>query len=73
VQRLLSTFTKVIVKTRGQPNETDITDFLGAGYVKEQILEIVFFVAFKTLTNYTNHIADTPVDKEFQNETWQPS
>jgi len=28
-------------------------------------LEVVFAVSMKTLSNYVNHMAETPVDKQF--------
>jgi len=34
-------------------------------------LEVVLGVAFKTLSNYTNHIIHTPLDTAFQAEAWE--
>jgi hypothetical protein len=30
----------------------------------------VFAIAMKTLSNYTNHITETPVDSEFAEQIW---
>jgi hypothetical protein len=33
-------------------------------------LEVVFAVSMKTLSNYVNHMAETPVDKQFVPQVW---
>jgi len=40
--------------------------FLSAGYSKEQVLELIVGVAHKIMSNYINHIAETPIDDEFK-------
>jgi hypothetical protein len=32
------------------------------------VLEVVLGLAFKTISNYTNHLVDTPVDEAFSAE-----
>ena len=44
--------------------------FLNAGYTRTQVLEVVLGVGVKTLSNYTNHIADTPLDAAFAKAAW---
>lgn len=44
-----------------------------AGYRKEQILEANLGVAMKMLSNYVNHIADTPLDRELGAFAWDPA
>ena len=68
--RALSTFVSAMFHTRGRPNEHDLADFLAAGYSERQVLEIVLALAVKTLSNYTNHLFDTEVDKPFQGRVW---
>ena len=46
---------------------------LGAGYTRAQILEVIVGIAFKTLSNFTNHLADTPIDKQFASFAWEPA
>jgi len=41
--------------------------FLAAGYSKEQTFEVVMATALKTISNYINHFADTPLDAAFAN------
>ncbi len=67
----LRRFTRKVVFGRGHVSDEDLDSFLGAGYTRQNILEVVLCVAHKTISNYTNHIADTPVDKAFQPFVWQ--
>lgn len=66
----LHRFTGALVASRGWPSEQDVTAFLAAGYTKAQILEVVLGVGLKTLSNYTNHVAETPLDAAFQPLAW---
>jgi len=63
---------KVVVK-RGRVSAQDIENFLTAGHTQAQILEVVLAVATKTLSNYINHIADTPLDAPFAPLAWEPA
>lgn len=66
-------FTLLMVRERGWASTADIDAFLAAGYTKRNALEVLIFIAQKTISNYTNHIAETPVDAAFQPFGWQPS
>jgi len=66
----LRQFTAAVVVTRGWPSEIDLQAFLEAGFGSEQILEVVLGVGLKTLSNYANHFADTPVDAAFSSAAW---
>lgn len=66
----LRQFTRKVVQSLGRPEEADIKAFLDAGYGKQQILEVVLGVGVKILSNYTNHIADTPLDEAFSDQAW---
>jgi uncharacterized peroxidase-related enzyme len=68
----LRVFTTAIVEKRGWVSDDDITAFLAAGYNNAQILEVILGISFKTLSNYTNHIADTPLDDAFSRKAWMP-
>lgn len=67
----LRQFTSAVVTKRGWPDEAEVTDFLNAGYGRAQILEVVLGVGIKTLSNYTNHVADTPLDQAFAPNVWK--
>jgi alkylhydroperoxidase family enzyme len=60
-----------IVRNRGQVSQEDLTAFYSAGYEERQILEIILGVSQKVISNYTNHIANTPVDPPFQAFAWK--
>ncbi|MCC5878849.1 MAG: carboxymuconolactone decarboxylase family protein [Idiomarina sp.] len=62
----LRTFTRAVVAQSGQVDKSAVQDFQDAGYKPQQILEVVLLVGQKTLSNYTNYFAQTPVDKQFK-------
>jgi alkylhydroperoxidase family enzyme len=66
----LRRFTSAVTKTRGRPAEDDSRAFLATGFTQAQILEVVLGVGMKTLSNYTNHIAGTPLDSAFAKAAW---
>ena len=67
----LRTFTLKMVRQRGCVSEGDIDTFIDAGYQPQQILEIILGIAQKVMSNYTNHIASTPIDAPFEAFAWQ--
>ena len=68
----LAEFTRAVVHKRGWVADSqEWKDFLAAGYTQQHILEVVLGVAMKTLANYVNHIAETPVDAVFAGEAWK--
>ncbi|WP_306251636.1 carboxymuconolactone decarboxylase family protein [Parvularcula sp. IMCC14364] len=67
----LRQFTRKVVEQRGHVADADIQSFLSAGYTKANVLEVVLGAAHKTLSNYVNHIVDTPVDAAFQKFGWK--
>jgi AhpD family alkylhydroperoxidase len=62
--------TQTMVAERGWIDEEDIEAFLAAGYTRRNVLDIVLGVGMKTLSNYTNHIAHTPLDSAWQAQEW---
>lgn len=61
----LRRFATRVVETRGNPSESDIERFLSAGYKRRHLLDVLVGVGMKTMSNYTNHLADTPLDRPF--------
>lgn len=55
-----------IVRTGGKVDEHRRAEFIAAGGSPADALDVLALVAFTTLTNYTNHIARTPVDPAFR-------
>ncbi|MEM1178375.1 MAG: carboxymuconolactone decarboxylase family protein [Acidobacteriota bacterium] len=66
----LRRLTVSVVESRGWPEEATLQAFYDAGYTPAQYLEVVLGVGLKTLSNYTNHIASTPLDPAFQPAAW---
>lgn len=66
----LATFTRAVVKQRGEVTGNALDNFIIAGYGRSQVLEVVLGVTMKTLSNYANHIMHAPLDSQFQAEAW---
>ncbi|MEM1201735.1 MAG: carboxymuconolactone decarboxylase family protein [Acidobacteriota bacterium] len=69
----LRRLTVAVVESRGWPSQELVQGFFDAGYGRQQLLEVVLGVGLKTLSNYTNHLADTPLDAAFAANAWQRS
>jgi len=66
----LRTMTLTIVRNRGNVTQEDLDTFYAAGYGEQQVLEIILGLSQKVISNYTNHIAHTPVDAPFEKFAW---
>lgn len=58
--------TLAMVRKRGVLSEDEVNKFYAAGYGKQQLLEIILGLSQKIMSNFTNHLADTPVDAPFK-------
>jgi AhpD family alkylhydroperoxidase len=68
----LAAFTRAVVRERGWVSDSsELKKFFAVGYTKQHALEVILGVAMKTLSNYTNHLTDTPVDEAFATEAWK--
>lgn len=65
-QRLLARATKRILGKRGWLSDEDRAEFEEAGLTTAELYEIVGLIGVKTISNYVNHMAGTPVDPQFQ-------
>jgi len=66
----LRAFTTEVVRERGWPSEEAMRRLSAAGYTQAQILEVLLGVGLKTLSNYANHFAHTPLDPAFEAVRW---
>jgi len=66
----LRLYTKGVMKNHGRPSDEVKEKFLAAGYGPQQALEIILIIAMKTISNYTNKIAHTPLDDAFKETAW---
>jgi AhpD family alkylhydroperoxidase len=66
----LRQFVRAMLEKRGWVDPADIRAFEDAGFREQHVLDVILGIGLKTLSNYTNHIAGTPVDKAFAHERW---
>ena len=66
----LRQFSHVINESRGNPSGAQTEAFLAAGYNEANILEVILGTALKVMSNYTNHVTETPVDDNFAANSW---
>jgi len=66
----LARFTRSVVRDRGWLDHDTMQAFLDAGFTRQQVLEVVLGVALKTLSNYTNHVTGTPLNRELEALAW---
>jgi AhpD family alkylhydroperoxidase len=69
----LRQFTIKVVESRGWPSDDDVKGLLAEGYTQQTVLDIILGTSLKVMSNYTNHIAQTPVDAVFQPHAWAPA
>ncbi len=67
----LRKFTRSVVVNRGWVGDGELEAFLAAGFTQQNVFEVLVGVAHKVLSNYTNHIAGTPVDPPFEKFAWK--
>ena len=67
----LRTFTLQVMETRGNPTEEQLQAFFDAGYSHRAVLDVVLGLAQKTMSNYVNHMAKTPVDEAMRGFLWE--
>ena len=66
----LATFTRLLIANRGKLSNAQMQAFFDAGYSDQQALEVILALAVKLISNYTNSIAGTPLDKEAAHKRW---
>ncbi|GAC31003.1 carboxymuconolactone decarboxylase family protein [Paraglaciecola polaris] len=66
----LQDFTLSVVRNRGNVSEDALQAFFAAGYAQQQVLEVILGLSQKVISNYVNHIAETPVDPMFEKFAW---
>jgi len=67
----LRLFTKEVVVQRGKISRGSLAALLVAGYTQQTALEVVMGIAVKTMSNYTNSIAGTPLDTAVRKMLWK--
>lgn len=69
----LRDFTLAMVRERGFVSDATLQEFYDAGFTQRNVLEVILGYAQKVMSNYTNHIARTPVDEVFEKFAWEKS
>lgn len=67
----VSRFARHLNTQRGWAEQAELDAFLAAGFTQQQVLELVIACALKTLSNYTNHVAGTPLNEELKPLAWE--
>ena len=61
----LRKFTQQLVEEKGWLNQGSVKAFIDAGFSRAQVFEVIMGVALKTMTNYSNHLANAEPNAEF--------
>lgn len=67
----LAAFARSVVFHRGWVPPEDLQAFLDAGFTRAHVLDVLAINALKTLSNFTNHLAQTPLDAAFEPQAWR--
>ena len=67
----LSTLARALIEKRGRLDDRDVDGFIGAGFGKDRLLEVIAVVAASTITNYTGNVAKPPVEAALQEHVWE--
>lgn len=67
----LRQFTVLMVEKRGWASDEELSNFISVGYTKKQVLELILMISQKTISNYINHIANTPLDEVSKPFEWK--
>jgi len=68
----LARFVQQVVRERGWVPEAEVNAFLDAGFTQAQVLDVITAVALKTLSNYSNHLAEPELNPELEKFAWEP-
>lgn len=66
----LRDMTLLIVRNKGRVSNEQLKAFYEVGYGERQVLEIILGLSQKIISNYTNAIANTPLDEPFKQFVW---
>ena len=66
----LRTFARSLIVQRGKISTASLEEFFSAGFTEKQALEVILGIATKVMSNYTNSIAGTPLDKAVKDKVW---
>lgn len=67
----LRQFTLALTAQRGAVDDDQVEAFFEAGFTKRNIFDVLLGLSHKVLSNYANHLAQTPIDGPFAKYAWQ--
>ncbi|QDG79790.1 carboxymuconolactone decarboxylase family protein [Labrenzia sp. PHM005] len=70
-QEALRLFTRDLVRTNGNIAPASLVAFFADGYDQRSALEVILGLSIKLMSNYTNAIAQTPLDEAASHKKWQ--
>ena len=66
----LRQFAAKVTRQRGVVSEGDVAAFKQTGYDNRAVLDVLVLAATKLISNYTNHLAETPNDAFMKGAEW---
>lgn len=66
----LRSFAAAVTRNRGVVTPVEVAAFKAAGFDNRAILDILVLAATKLISNYTNHLAETPNDAFMKGAEW---
>ena len=66
----LRAFAAGVTRNRGVVSDAEIAAFKAAGYDNRAVLDVLVLAATKLISNYTNHLAATPLDPFMKGAEW---
>jgi uncharacterized peroxidase-related enzyme len=66
----LRQFAAKVTRQRGVVSQAEVAAFKAAGYDNRAVLDVLVLAATKLISNYTNHLAETPNDSFMKGAEW---
>ncbi|MEL6587234.1 MAG: carboxymuconolactone decarboxylase family protein [Pseudomonadota bacterium] len=66
----LRTFTLRMLRSRGMVTPAEMDAFFAAGFSHRAVLDVILILAQKVMSNYINHVAETPLDDPVRPLAW---
>jgi uncharacterized peroxidase-related enzyme len=66
----LRQFAAKVIRQRGVVSQADVAAFKTAGYSNRAVLDVLVLAATNLISNYTNHLAETPNDSFMKGAEW---
>jgi alkylhydroperoxidase family enzyme len=71
--RALTSLTRQLIRNRGKLDRADLDAFVGAGFGKDQALEVVAGLAVSIMANYAGNFVGPELDAPILGQHWSRS